>query len=411
MNSPSSNVENIPVDSVSRSYIRLAFHINRLAPGYIDAYFGPPEWQAEAEAEGEIPPHDLRQQAQAVLHDLPSVPQENRREWLSKQLTAMMATLRRLEGESLPFEEELQLVYDITPHWTNEHEFEDALCMMSDLLPGSQPLPERLEAWNEQFRLSPETILPLALCCRDEIRRRTRQVCDLPETEQVSLHLVENKPWAAYNWYQGDYHSRIEINTDLPMRANQLPFLLTHEAYAGHHTEHVVKERRLYRQLGYAETCVQLLNAPECVISEGIAELAWQIIFSEHELKTWLREELYPRAGLDPSLVVRDRAIAHAQRKLKPVDGNAAFMVHRDGATEQDVVAYIQRYSAITEQRARRSYRFIADPLLRGYVFSYHYGRDLLDRYLDAGDPLVRFQTLLEQPLTPSRVEQWVGVV
>jgi hypothetical protein len=85
-------------------------------------------------------------------------------------------------------------------------------------------------------------------------------------------------------------------------------------------------------------------------------------------------------------------------------------MLHRDGASEQDVVAYIQRYSVTTEQRARRAYHFIADPLLRGYVFNYHHGRDLLDRYLDAGDPLVRFQTLLEQPLTPSRVEQWVSV-
>jgi hypothetical protein len=282
--------------------------------------------------------------------------------------------------------------------------------MIGDLLPGSQSLSKRLEAWNKQFDLSPDTILPLATYCRDEIRQRTRRLLDLPEAEELTLHLVENKPWAAYNWYQGNYRSRIEINTDLPVRANQLPLLLTHEAYAGHHTEHVVKERRLYRQLSYAEACIQLLNAPECVISEGIAELAWQIVFSEQELKTWLREELYPRAGLGPSLVVRDRALALAQRKLGAVDGNAAFMLHRDGASERDIVAYIQRYSITTEQRARRTYHFIADPLLRGYVFSYHYGRDLLDRYLDAGDPLVRFQTLLEQPLTPSRVEKWVSV-
>jgi hypothetical protein len=53
------------------------------------------------------------------------------------------------------------------------------------------------------------------------------------------------------------------------------------------------------------------------------------------------------------------------------------------------------------------------------YQYNYHYGRDLLSRHVaigdraagdrTAGDRIAHFQTLLEQPLAPSRVEQRIA--
>ena len=395
-------------DPISRAYLRLAFHVNRLVPGFIDAYFGLPEWKTEADAEGDIPPADLHRDAETLLHNITSISNELRREWLTKQVTAMVATLRRVEGEALPFDEELRLVYDIHPQWTDERLFEDALRQIGVLLPGPEPLADRLEAWDAQFDVPKEKLLPLFAACRDEVQRRTRRLFTLPEGEEIVLQIVEQQPWSAYNWYLGDYRSRVDVNTDLPMRANSMLGLMTHEGYPGHHTEHVIKEKLLYREQGHAEACVQLINAPECVISEGIADLAWEIIFTESELEAWLVDTFYPLAGITVN-VARDRALANARRQLRALSGNAAFLLHRDGASEQAVVDYIQRYGARTEKQARQSYRFIANPLFRSYVFNYHYGRDLLSRYIALGDRIDRFQTLLEQPLTPSRVEQWIA--
>jgi len=400
-------------DAISRAYLRLSFHIDRLVPGFIDAYFGPPEWKAEAEAEGDVQPADLRRDAEALLHDIALVADELRREWLTKQVTAMIATLRRVEGETLPFDEELRLVYDIHPQWTDERIFEDALRQISDLLPGTEPLADRLEAWDAQFDVPKEKLLPLFTACRDEAQRRTQQLFTLPAGEEIVLQIVEQQPWSAYNWYLGDYRSRVDVNTDLPVRANSMLELMTHEGYPGHHTEHVLKEKLLYREQRHAEACVQLINAPECVISEGIADLAREIIFTEPELEAWLRDTFYPLAGITVS-VTRDRAIASARRQLRALSGNAAFLLHRDGASEQAVVDYIQRYGARTEKQARQSYRFIANPLFRSYVFNYHYGRNLLSRYVAlgvraAGDRTAHFQTLLEQPVTPSRIEQRIA--
>jgi hypothetical protein len=200
----------------------------------------------------------------------------------------------------------------------------------------------------------------------------------------------------------------VDVNTDLPVRANEMLWLMTHEGYPGHHTEHAIKEQLLYRRQELGEACVLLINAPECVISEGIADLADEIIFAGPELQAWLRDEFYPQAGIAAD-VERDRAIADARLRLRPVSGNAAFLLHRDGASEQSVVEYIQRYGASTEKRARQLYRFISNPLFRSYIFTYHYGYKLLKRYVEAGDRVARFRTLLEQPLTPGRVERWMG--
>jgi len=390
-------------DPLSRAYLRLAFHIERLVPGFIDAYFGLPEWQADARAEGDAPPADLRRDAEALLRDIASIPDKLRREWLTKQVTAMIATLRRAQGETLPFEEELRLVYDIQPQWTDERLFDDALVVIGELLPGAEPLANRLETWDAQFTVPKEKILPLFAACRDEARRRTKILFALPASEEIVVQLVQDQPWSAYNWYLGHYRSRVDINTDLPVRANAMMGLMAHEGYPGHHTEHAIKEQRLYREQGCAEACVQLINAPECVISEGIADLGRQMIFSEEELATWL-SEFYSQAGITVD-VARDRAIAEAHRRLRAVSGNAAFMLHRDGAGEEAVVKYIQRYGARTEKQARQSYRFISNPLFRSYVFNYHYGHDLLRRYVETGDRVERFRSLLEQPFTPSRLE------
>ncbi len=40
--------------------------------------------------------------------------------------------------------------------------------------------------------------------------------------------------------------SRIEINLDFQMEMWDIPTTMAHEAYPGHHTEHAIKEEKLY---------------------------------------------------------------------------------------------------------------------------------------------------------------------
>ena len=86
----------------------------------------------------------------------------------------------------------------------------------------------------------------------------------------IELAFVVDKPWSGYNWYLGNAKSLVEINVDLPLRANAMTDLTAHEGYPGHHTEHSLKDRVLYQERSYAEHAIHLINTQECVISEGI---------------------------------------------------------------------------------------------------------------------------------------------
>src|SRR5438046_2476999 len=53
----------------------------------------------------------------------------------------------------------------------------------------------------------------------------------LPEQETVEFVVVTDKPWSGFNYYLGNYRSRVAINSDLPQRLSHLPHLVAHESY------------------------------------------------------------------------------------------------------------------------------------------------------------------------------------
>jgi hypothetical protein len=71
---------------------------------------------------------------------------------------------------------------------------------------------------------------------------------------------------------------------------------------------------------------------------------------------------------------------------LKSVAGNAALLLHEDGASKEDVIHYIAKFGLESPERARHRFSFINDPLWRPYVFTYHVGHDLLGAWIDLPD-------------------------
>jgi hypothetical protein len=312
----------------------------------------------------------------------------------------MQATARRLAGEQLAYADEVRACFDIEPVFTPESVFEAANAELDALVPGHGALPERMEAWRRSFEVSPEVGRQLIDAIAAEARRRTEALVALPPGDEVRFELVSDKPWSGYNWYLGGNRSLVEINTDLPLKANALLDLVCHEAYPGHHTEHALKEQLLFRERGWGEQAIQLINTPECVIAEGIATLATSMIFDDEALP-WAAEQLYPLAGItgDPE---REARIAKAQWNLRALSANAAILLHERGADPEEVVAYIRRYGLRSEREARQSLRFISTPLWRTYSFTYFVGRSLLADWIGQGDRRERFVRLLTEQVYPS---------
>ena len=92
------------------------------------------------------------------------------------------------------------------------------------------------------------------------------------------MEYVRDTPWLGYQEYLGDLHGRISINVDRPRSALSLLNLALHEGYAGHQAERVPKEVALVRDRGLVEETVVLVNAPQAVVSEGLAELSIELL-------------------------------------------------------------------------------------------------------------------------------------
>jgi hypothetical protein len=398
------------MDEIGRRYLQLALHLDRHFEGFVDAYFGPPELKAGVQSGDPRPLEALAEDARQLLDAIDAgVTDARRKGFLQKQVQAMAAVIRNLSGEQTDFVTEVERYFDITPLMTDESTFEAAQAKIDRLLPGTGSLSERLEAWKEQRHLEPGRILPVFDLAVRETRRRTQQLFDMPRGEDLTLHLVENQPWGAYNWYLGGFASRIEVNTDLPVRVDSVIPLIAHEAYPGHHTEHALKEQRLYRGLDRAEHAVQLLLAPECVISEGIGDSAQQMLFNDSELAAFLDQRLYPLAGLaelDAEVQIR---LHHATEALRGVSGNAALLLHLEGRPPEEVQSYIEQYGLRTPEEASHSMRFLSNPLFRSYVFNYAMGKDLLAPLLEGPDAVANFERLLTEPFTPSQVRDWLA--
>ncbi|RIH83609.1 hypothetical protein [Calidithermus roseus] len=392
---------------VARSYIELAHGIEQHFPGYIDAYFGPEDWKPRAK----LPLAELSRQAEELFRAVECLEPSQRRTWLKAQVAAMQTTLVLLQGERLPYREEVRRLYDVEALAVPEVRFEEAMTNLEALLPGQGDLNGRLEAFRRRFVVPPERVGEVLEMVLERLGEQVRGRYGLPEGESFTVELVKNQPWGAYNWYLGAYRSRIELNTDLPTYLHALPDTMAHEGYPGHHTEHVLKEQRLYGEKGHAEASIFLINSPECVIAEGIAVRACEMVLGEEEQGEWLLElAQHLGLGVGRPEVEAMQAVMRQQRVLKYVSGNAALLFHEEKRPEAEVLGYIEHYALATPERARKSLEFIANPTWRSYVFTYTAGGDLLDElFRTRAKAEGWFRRLLEEPATPGMVRAWTA--
>jgi hypothetical protein len=393
-------------DDFGTAFVRLGLSIGQHFTGYVDAYYGPDEIAQEISAGGKTSLIDLEgladRLAKAVATD-PTI-QPARREFLLGELEAMRTTLRILKGESLGIVEEVSRLYGVEPAWVSETTFAEAHRALASILPGDAPLSERVQAFRENMRVPIQVALSVINRLAADLRGRTHAQFRLPEHESCEFMLVREKPWRAYNWYLGGGKSRVEFNQDRPIQIGQLPYILAHEAYAGHHTEHAIKEERLYRTEGRLEHAILLSNTPSCLVSEGIAQNALEVL-ADREAIVGMYRDILRASGLPEEEAQRLHDVVLASRPLAKVSDNQLLLLHGQGAPDDEVIDYGTRYALTTEDLERQSMQFLKDPLWRSYGFNYTLGREIVEAYLSAStDRLDAFSRLLQDPLTPRQV-------
>ncbi len=406
----------VPVpDRVAEDYLLLALRLDQHIPGLVDGYFGPAELKARADIEELRPPARLIDDAGRLLERIASeIAEPDRRGWLTAQVVALRTQAEARAGMALPYLEHVERCFQLAPIRRDEAVFDAAAAKIDELLPGPGLIADRLQAWDERFTIPRDRLADILEWLVARFRARAATLFRVPDGDDLRIRMVTHQPWTGYNWYDGGRRSRFDLNTDLPSRAAELIHVAAHETYPGHHLEHVTKEAELVDRLHRMESSILLINTPECLISEGLADLGHRFA-SPPDDEAGLLVELYERAGLpvaaDP-VAAREAAattvaLAAPRRTMSESRVNAALLRHADGAGHDDVLAWLQRVGRFAPATAAKRLEFIEHPLWRTYVFVYHEGEALLRRWLEAvpeANRAPRFGRLLREQLTPSAI-------
>ncbi|MEO6712932.1 MAG: DUF885 family protein [Mycobacteriales bacterium] len=385
---------------VPREYCLLGLRFDRLVDGFADAYFGDESLKRQVADEAQPDPRALSHRAAELRAELAaSGLAPERVDFLDAQLAALEVSGRKLAGETIAFADEVEGYFQVRPELGDQAAYADAHAALDALLPGAGSLAERYHAYRQADEIRPERVRDGVLAFSSALRDRVRATYGLPEREIVEYEIVGNKPWSGFNYYKGNYTSVVAINSDLPMRAADLPSLVAHESYPGHHTEHCRKERLLVDEARHIEQTIFLVNTPECLMAEGLADLGLRAAVGEG-WGAWATE-VYADLGVrfDGERVER---IGKALTPLTTVRQDVVLMLHDQGASDDDAVTYMGRWGLVTEGRARKQLAFFRDPLWRAYTSTYIEGYRLLRGWLDAGGD---FRRLLDEPLTPRAIQ------
>ncbi|HYN89890.1 MAG TPA: hypothetical protein VER55_15260, partial [Ardenticatenaceae bacterium] len=377
---------------------------------FLDSYFGPPELKARVASESPLPLPELAAHARALLDRLPGQQFEpHRSAYLEKQTIALETICRYCAGDPMSLAEAARGCLDVDPEVVPESTLLAALQLYDQALPGTGDVRQRFQAWQQRNELPVEKV-PRVVDLMDrvlaEARRRTRAFVPLPEGEALDLQAVRDKSYGAANWYLGNYRSRLELNVARPVNLSGLIDQMCHEGYPGHHTEYALKEAHLYHEQGHAEMSVYVL-APQLVISEGIASLAFDVIFPPEEAAEWAVEHLYRPLGIP----VDDVDLAGLYRAHSLVRGDElssnVIQMQSQGYTDEQVVEYFLSVTPFPEARVRLWLQWLKGPLAQIYNLSYAQGRRLIEPLLQGEGGREAFRRILSQQVYPSMLAEW----
>ncbi|MEW6060525.1 MAG: hypothetical protein AB1600_01155 [Bacteroidota bacterium] len=376
------------LNDIAEKYVRLILDIGQIDPDYVDAYYGPKEWQEESAAM-KHQPTALLDRVNALLMSVNNVrvPTSDKRSvlrktYLTKQLIAAQTRIEMLNGKKFTFDEEARLLYDVAPPKYSEKHFSDIIQQLNAVLPeDTGTIAQRYQTFRNQFIIPTEKLDTVFTAAITECRKRTKQMITLPENEHFVVEYVTDKPWSGYNWYKGNAYSVIQVNTDFPIFIDRAVDLAAHEGYPGHHVYNALLESELMKNNGWIEFCIYPLFSPQSLIAEGSANYGVDVVLPKEERMKFEKDVLFPLAGLDANKADQYYRVQSLVAELNYAGNEAARGYLNGTMTKEQAIDWLVKYGLFEPKRAEQRLRFIEK--YRSYVINYNYGQDLVKQYVE----------------------------
>jgi len=321
----------------------------------------------------------------------------------------MKTSVELLLGHEIPFNELILRLHDTEIQPNNDSELYKLKEDFEKANEGSGTLESRMRELRLRRTIPGKNVYKLLSKALEIVRKKTKKLFTnlLPHEEQITLKLMEHNNaefnWSYYNWYLGNYSSRIEVNPIYNMYWTSFLPASAHEGYPGHHTEFALKEHFLYRKKFQFEHAILLLNSPKLIISEGIAELAISVLFNYREQAEIGLSEFCPDTLQESSLekLTYQNSI---RRRGDYIMFNLGYYAHVEKWSNDKLFRYADAFEIYSEKDIKNRIKILDDPVLSTTPFSYYTGSKLIiDKYGEFPQ-VQKFEELLTNPILPSNL-------
>lgn len=392
-----------------RDFLLLALRIGKHKIGYVDFYIGPKKLRKAVENEEITSPKKLLTCCSTLQEKLLVQGYHKTRErYIEKNLLAMRTSIKILNGIDIPTQDQFLKFYDMPLQPVNEAELDNLKEEYSKAYRGSGSLEQHMNKLRAQRMIPGAKVFKLFKKALKIVDIRTRElfVDLLPRNESVRINLIKDNnvddlKWSYYNWYQGKYRSRIDVNPNYGMYWTIFLPAAAHEGYPGHHTEFSVKEKLLYHGLNQFEHSILLLNSPKLFISECLAEIAPNMLYTYREQAEIGLQNFCPDTSNDDSLEVLMKQ-NKVKSKVSLLWYNLAYHALIDKWSEKDLIKYALDFEVFNLDTIRNQLNKIYNLSHSTTIFSYNLGRNLIINNYSEFPSIEDFRNLLVKPILPS---------
>jgi len=333
---------------------------------------------------------------------------KTREKYLEKLLTALRTSVEILNNIKISVEDQFFSFYDVPLQIIDELELDKVVELIKEAYGVSGNLEKHINDLRKQRTINGPQVLKLFKKALKIVELRTKEIFIdlLPPEEKIYINLVENSDrdkvkWAYYNWYKGNFCSQIDINPNYNMYWTAFLSSAAHEGYPGHHTEFSVKEQALYKDLNQFEHSILFLNSPKLIISEGIAEIAVNLLFSYRDRAEIGLREFCPDPLREDSLDLL--ALQNEiKEKMHLFSFNLAFHALIDEWSEKRLYQYAKNFGIFSQQNIKNQLKMIANSVHSTTIFSYNLGINLIINKYSQFPSIKNFKDLLTTPILPS---------
>ncbi|NEU07290.1 hypothetical protein GZH53_03095 [Flavihumibacter sp. R14] len=411
-------LKSVGLNKIAEDYVRLGLAIGQYDPDFVDAYYGPDSLKPVGIKGSVFPKDSFLDVSNNLLEKLGAYKAKDtdtslsrRAIWISRQLIATKRRIRIFSGDYASFDTEAKELFGIIPPNFTEDHFRNLVTQLDRLLPGQGSVNERFQKLANRFIIPRDKLDTLYKVSIAESRKRTLRHYSLPKTENFRVEYVTNKPWSGYNWYQGNFKSLIQFNTDVSAFIEKAIDVACHEGYPGHHVYNTLLEKNLYRDRGQVEISLYPLFSPQSLIAEGSANYGIDVVFPGEEKIQFAKNVLLPLAGLDTTGLTTYFRALEIKGKLQYVHTEVARRLVDGKMTDKEAVRWTMEYGLFNEGDAVRALAF--KKKYRSYVINYTIGQDVIRSYIESkggsgNNPEKRwdiFERLLSNQLTAADLQ------